>query len=155
MKEIVLDNGDVALVDDVDFEQVNALTWRCLFNKARNRKDAVTDIDRQLVYMHRFIAGEHAGPVDHHDGNTLNNQRHNLRPCTRSQNGGNRKTQKHSSRFKGVTFYKRDQRWVAHVSLGDGKPKHLGYFDDEIDAARAYNEAAQKVYGEFAKLNQI
>jgi len=161
MKEIALTQGQVALVDDEDFERVMALApWYALwypecqlFKAVRNGKENGKPI---IILMHRFVLDAPTGKeVDHRNHNTLDNQRENLRICTRSQNMGNvRKQTDRSSRFKGVSWYKRYQKW--HVSIcKDYNQQSLGYFTDEENAARAYNKAALEHFGEFAYLNEV
>jgi hypothetical protein len=57
-----------------------------------------------------------------------------------------------SSKFKGVSWFNREKRWVVKITT-DGKTIHLGYFKDEIQAAKAYDKAAKKYHREFAALN--
>ncbi|OLE10689.1 MAG: hypothetical protein AUG89_11540 [Acidobacteria bacterium 13_1_20CM_4_56_7] len=102
--------------------------------------------------MHNLVSGIPIG-VDHVDGNPLNNQRANLRQANRYQNGQNRKVQKHSSRFKGVSFWKSVGKWVASINV-NGKKRHLGYFKDETDAAKRYDRAAELNFGVFARTNK-
>lgn len=107
--------------------------------------------------MHRQIMGTLPGQlnahVDHIDGNKLNNQRINLRYCTAHQNKFNRLLDpRNKSGFKGVSHSK--GRWRARLKL-NGREKWLGYFDSVVDAARAYNEAALRYFGEFAKINDL
>jgi len=107
--------------------------------------------------MHRIIMDAEKGEeIDHRDGNGLNNQRCNLRLCTHRQNLMNRrKTHKRcSSKFRGVSWEKRSGKWCAQIMI-HYRHIHLGYFDDEVLAALAYNEAATKHFGEFAHLNEI
>lgn len=93
--------------------------------------------------------------IDHIDGNGLNNQKANLRPCSRSQNMANQKIRTSSiTGFKGVHFNKRDLVFTAFIRL-NRKLKYLGSFKDAQDAAAAYNAAAIENFGEFAKLNKI
>lgn len=61
---------------------------------------------------------------------------------------------KGTSQYLGVSWFKRDACWKAFIYV-DKKQKHLGYYQSEIDAARAYNVAALKYHGEFARLNII
>lgn len=90
--------------------------------------------------------------VDHRDHEGLNNTRTNLRLATRSQNScNNKKTRGRSSKYKGVSRDKRGY-WRAKIHF-KGKHIFLGYFDNEIDAARAYDKAAKELHGEFAVLN--
>jgi hypothetical protein len=92
--------------------------------------------------------------VDHRNNDGLDNRRDNLRLATFSQNNINcrRNKSKSSSRFVGVTFDKRKKQWRVRISVSR-KRIFLGYFDSEIDAAKAYDQAAKKYYGEFARLN--
>src|SRR5271157_1434079 len=103
--------------------------------------------------MHRFVLDVYS-PVDHRDGNGLNNQRRNLRKATKSQNGQNRDKQaNNTSGFKGVSWHSASNRWVAQITI-DKKRTHLGLFVDKEKAACAYNKAAKLHYGSFAKLNK-
>jgi hypothetical protein len=92
--------------------------------------------------------------IDHINYNGLDNRKANLRLATRTQN--NRHTRRinktGSSKYKGVNWYTREKRWVAKITA-DGKTFPIGYFKDEIEAARAYDEAAKTYHGDFAALN--
>lgn len=104
-------------------------------------------------YLHRVIMNAPPGvQVDHINGDTLDNRRCNLRLCTHKENGHNRKLQGGTSKFKGVTWHKRDRKWQAGIRH-NGKQIHLGYFNDDVEAARAYDRAARKYFGEFARVN--
>lgn len=155
MKEINLTQGKVALVDDSDFEWLNQWTWTALMYK--NVWRARRSERRKTIYMHRVILGLTDKNIfcDHKDHNGLNNQRDNLRVATSSDNNSNITSRAgSSSKYLGVHFFKRDQKWCAHIEKA-GKKKNLGYFDKEEDAALAYNNAAIEVHGEFANLNKI
>jgi hypothetical protein len=108
--------------------------------------------------MHRLILGV-SNPkilVDHEDRDTFNCQRSNLRECNRSQNCSNvHKLSGTISKYMGVSLiYPKKKRWMAKIRV-DEKQVYLGAFDNEKDAALAYNEAAKKYRGEFAFLNKI
>ena len=98
---------------------------------------------------------EEGSVIDHIDRNGLNNQRNNLRDSTRSQNNANRGLNKNNtSGYKGVCWNKQKQKWHARIRV-NYKYVQLGLFDNIKDAARAYNKAALKYFGEFAWLNPI
>lgn len=151
MKEIPLTQGKVALVDDADFEHLSKFKW-CAVEDNRTWY-ARTFVLQRPISMHRVLLPG-IKLIDHEDGNGLNNQRHNLRPCLGYQNQGNRKKQlkKTSSKFKGVHWNKHAKRWRTQIKH-EGKQIYLGYFSTEEDAARRYNQAAIEKFGNFAKIN--
>lgn len=158
MKSIALTQGKVAVVDDADFEFLSQFKWYAMRNGQTfyAMKALWEDRKRRHTAMHRLLLQVPDDiEVDHVDGDGMNNTRINLRPCTRSQNVHNKKKMSGAtSRYKGVYWNKRDKRWVAHIR-GEGKLLHLGYFISEREAALAYNWAATKYFGEFARLNQL
>ena len=92
--------------------------------------------------------------VDHIDHDGLNNSRPNLQLATRSQNAYNRRktSSKCTSKYKGVCFNKREGKWISSIKV-EGKRIYLGYFDNQIDAAKAYDKAAKEYHKNFAVLN--
>ena len=91
--------------------------------------------------------------IDHKNGNPSDNRFSNLRLATNSENHRNRrKTAGRSSKYKGVHFYKNCGKWGAYIKMG-GDLTHLGFFEAERDAAKAYDVAASKHFGEFSRLN--
>jgi hypothetical protein len=111
--------------------------------------------------VHRIIWQMFNGPIpegyyiDHIDGNPSNNKLENLRLANQKENSRNSKKPKNNtSGYKGVHWNKEKEKWQARVMINT-ITKHIGYFEDLIEAAKAYNEAALKYHGEFAKLNEI
>ena len=121
----------------------------------RKNKIAKTHNVHQLV-AHEWVDNpEEKRCVDHIDGNKVNNHLENLRWATHAENSRNMK--KHtdgSSVYNGVSLHKQSNKWVAKIQI-NGKPKHLGLFESEREAAEVYNAAAIEHYGEFAKLNKL
>lgn len=158
MKEIQLSQGKVALVDDEDFDRIKDFHWYA--RKTGNTFYAAYKVKSKgkstTFYMHRIILNAPSDiPVDHADGNGLNNQKSNIRLCSHSENMRNTKMFKNNtSGFKGVSWHKRSNKWRAVIKV-NAKHKHLGLFQTDIAAANAYNDAAKKYYGDFARLNNI
>lgn len=91
--------------------------------------------------------------VDHIDDNPLNNQRINLRLCSNKENVSRKKKLKgFSSKYKGVGWTKREQKWRAAITH-NFKSIHIGYFKNEIDAAKAYDKIAIELFKGFCRLN--
>jgi len=143
------------MVDDEDFDLVNQFKW-CAhtdgFNWYAERALPRVNGRQPHIKLHQFLLPGHPR-VDHKDGDGLNNQRHNLRPATHGENISNsRKYRGCSSEYKGVTWHKRRLMWESQIVF-KGEHQHLGYFESEIDAAKAYDQKAKKLRGEFAKVN--
>ena len=158
MQEIELTQDKVALVDDEDYEMLMEHKWYAVCDIRARTCYAATSTGvrpyRTTLPMHRLIMEAPKGAqVDHinHDG--LDNRRENLRLCTAQENSRNRTTIKGGrSRYKGVCWH--NQKWYARIMAGWGRVE-IGHFDNEDDAARAYNDAAVEHFGEFALLNMI
>ena len=156
MKQIPLTQGKFAIVDDEDYEELSKYNWYAW--RGNGTYYAVRSIgkypNRSKERMHRRIMKAHKGQeVDHINRDSLDNRRCNLRLCTRSQNMANMSSYRKncSSKYKGVSWDKIHRKWVAYICRG--KQRRLGFFISEIDAAKAYDEAAIKLFGEYANKN--
>lgn len=146
-----------ALVDDEDFIILKNMKWYVSKQCGPSfRFYAYTFLNGSPKHMQRFLLNDPKGYlVDHKDGNSLNNQKMNLRVCTRAQNAHNSKMQiSNTSGFKGVYFSKQKQKWHSIVKI-QGRIKHLGFFDNKIEAAKAYDKGSLQYHGEFALNNKM
>lgn len=152
-----LAGGRTALVDDADHDRVSRYRLRAReANSGRlTRTYAVTDITvngwtRTTVSLHQLLTGW--DETDHINGDGLDCRRHNLRPARGLNSANRRKAPGWSSRYKGVSWA--GGCWRASIGT-DGRSIHLGLYDSETAAARAYDDAAQLLWGEYACLNMV
>ena len=150
-------------VDDSDYDSLLKYTWRC-YTDAGTGKLYVYRLFRankgkrkgryKYVKMHRQIMNAPKKKVvDHINGNTLDNRRSNLRVCTKAEDCRNvRKRKNTSSKYKGVTRDKNLSKWKVGIGY-NGRRIFLGYYGDEEEAAKMYDEKAREIYGKFAALN--
>jgi hypothetical protein len=155
--DIPLTRNKVAIIDSSDYDLVAGYHW---YTNVGNTTFYAVSFARRLdgspqhLRMHRILMNAPDDlQVDHIDGNGLNNSRCNLRLATRAENTHNQRIREGtSSRYKGVVLEKRYGRWMARVGF-NGIQYYLGMFGSEEDAARAYDQKALELFGEFAKLN--
>jgi AP2 domain len=167
VREIQLTRGHTSLVSSHRYDEVVAAgPWYPLFARRTDgslknvyayRNTRNPDGKRTVQYLHRFIMGvDGREQIDHIDGWGLNNEDENLRIVNSKQNQANSRKQarKLSSRYKGVCWDKSRSRWLSCIQV-DGRHITLGRHESEVEAALAYDSAAMKYFGEFAKLNFV
>jgi hypothetical protein len=154
---IPLTRGLNAIVDVEDFEWLSQWNWYAIFSPHNKsfyaKRTQHNGKSRYGVHMSRTILGIPSSKtkVDHISGDTLDNRRRNLREASNSQNIQNQKIRcDNHCGYKGVRLHA-DGRWEARI--GRSASTYLGLFDTAKDAALAYDTAAKKLFGEFARLN--
>ncbi|MHB8118630.1 MAG: HNH endonuclease [Methanothrix sp.] len=166
MIEIPLSKGKTVLIDDIDADLADKSWFAHSVGGARVNKRWYAARShrgerRGTTFMHRVILERMLGrglvaheETDHKNQNSLDNRRANLRCATPSENRHNQPAPrvKKTSRFKGVSWYKNYSKWEVQIRVG-GQKKKIGYFVDEEEAARAYDEAAKRAFPTFAVLN--
>lgn len=157
---VPLSRGLFAFVDAKDSKDVGRWLWSTSSPRRYTggfyaRRNFGPDAEgQQYKSMHLYLMNPPAGmEVDHKNGEGLDNRRSNLRVCPHNHNMRNmRRWTKKSSKYKGVSWFKRDSRWRAYI-VDANRQFHLGYFDDEVTAAETYDRAAKEMFGEYACLN--
>jgi hypothetical protein len=159
LKKIPLTRGCVALVDDRDFLSLAQHKWFAIVNSRTGITYAVrwdwSTTPPTMTFMHKEILGIGKGVRgDHRDGNSLNNQRSNLRIATTSQNNCNRLRlpKGKTSRYRGVSWDTHNGAWKAAATFR-GKHRHFGHFGDEREAAKAFDRGVEQLYEGWAVLN--
>ena len=145
---IPLTHGYFSVVDTEDYDRAS----RYRFHLSKTPQGLLYAGGGPEKLLHKLILPCPDGyEVDHIDGDGLNNRRSNLRVATHSQNCANRKMRSdNKSGYKGVSWNKQMQKWHAQCRYL-GKNYRLGYFDDVLDAAKAYQGKQLELYKEFAK----
>ncbi len=159
-KEIILTQGQRAIVDDEDYEWLVSMgSWYALKRVSPSNGRflgfyaARMDYSegKKTVHMHNVIFG--AKSVTHLNGKSLDNRRENLKKIDQRQTQGIRiKKEAGRSKYKGVRRYGRLTRWEARIT-NHGQQIIIGYYDTEVEAAKAYDDMARKFFGEFATVN--
>lgn len=158
-KRIPLTQGQVAIIDNEDYERLSKHKWCARWDPDTKtyvalRNGPRAEIPRRTIFMSREIMNPPDGKVvDHKDHNTLDSRKSNLRVCSATQNARNRIVNPNTtSGWKGVSCDKRTNKFYARIRV-DGSRMYLGSFEDPMQAARAYDKAAAKHHGQFACLN--
>lgn len=137
-------------IDDDDAHLVTPFKWTYSSTGYARRICAGKNVS-----MHRVIMGSPKDLcVDHINGNTLDNRKSNLRTCTKMENCRNQKTKGSSSKYKGVSVQSSRGKWQVKIRSMH-KTIFVGRFDDEREAALAYDKAAILYHGQYAKTNAM
>ncbi|MBA7605706.1 hypothetical protein ES703_12840 [subsurface metagenome] len=149
---IALTQGKFAIVDAEDYGRLNQDKWYA--GKCKNTYYAGRVEGGKTIKMHREIMRAPKGVlVDHINHNGLDNRKSNLRLCTNAQNCYNQQAcATGTSKYKGVSWHKSRSKWSARIRC-DRKLYNLGEFDNEMEAAMAYDDKAVELFGEFAYPN--
>lgn len=156
MKKIKLNGkyafGKEAIVDDLDFEKLNTVSWRI----EKRGRELYYAVNSKGIRMHSFLMNTPKGMhTDHMNGDGLDNQRENLRNCTASENIINSKIRiDNTSGYKGVCWVKNRNKWRAYLK-SNKKTLHLGMFLSKEEAARAYDNKVKSLFGNFGRLNFV
>jgi uncharacterized protein (DUF2249 family) len=156
MKQIELTRGFKALIDDEDFERVSEHKWQYIEPGYATRSLPKKKGKRGSIKMHRFILNAPKDmEVDHINFDGLDNRKGNLRLASHAQNGQHTRRRNLKSGYFGVRYYRRGpHHWRVSIKHAAGYV-HVGYFDDPMEAAKAYDRVAKALHGDFAKLNNV
>jgi hypothetical protein len=152
---------EICLVDVKDYFRIKdiGINFYAIFNNKNFQIRNIMSTSRyygRYISLANFILGnKEYKVVDHKDRNPLNNLPSNLRFANTSQNAINcEKMKGTTSKYKGVSLYKRTGRWKVQI-VKNKIQYFIGYFSTELEAAKAYNDVAQEYQGKFAVLNKL
>ena len=155
MREIQLTQGKSTYVDDDDYDRLSQFKWH-VYQAKNGVWYAKRSMRGNTIYMHREVLNlpikKGSGKeVDHIDRNGLNNQKYNLREATRPQNVVCGRIRSNKSGYRGIRqIY--GGKYIARIGVR-GERLYIGLFNTAESAARAYDQYAIEIYGEFAVLN--
>lgn len=148
--------GTTFYVDEENEDACKRHSWSLDKNGYVSRKTTLPGRKCVTIFLHRFVFGASENQIiDHINHDKLNNTKENLRLASRKENARNQEKTRGVSRFKGVVFVKKSNKWQAQIGVSTGRHKYLGTFYEENIAAHEYNKAAIAMYGEFACLNPV
>lgn len=147
---IPLTKGKYAMIDAEDISKIENFEWHCSYGYAVNKSG------KQAIRMHNLIIESKEGMIiDHINGVRSDNRKANLRLCNYTENSINSiMKSNNTSGFKGVHYDKQSGKWRVEIKVNKTK-KYIGGFAKKEEAAKAYDEAALKYHGEFAKTNKM
>lgn len=160
MIKLTASSGETFIIDREDYDKIKDLKWTSYSSYRKSKKYLRSHTFKNGVnkthLLHRIVTDAPKGmEVDHINGDTFDNRKANLRVCTHAENVRNSKpNNRNTSGYKGVRFYKRNKKWGAAIRSNE-KRLFLGLHSTKEDAARAYNLAAIKYFGDYAWLNKV
>ena len=161
MKLLPLTKDKFALVDDDDYYWLSQWNWFAVeikntwYARRSKKKGVLRSNEKYEIYLHRIVmrCSDIDFVIDHLDKNGLNNQKENLRMCTKSENNKHTSSHKNSSsQYLGVSYDKNRNKWSANL-MNNGKRILFKRYNTEIEAAKAYDITAKTQFGVYANLN--
>lgn len=156
--KIKLLHGLFATIDAEDYDKIKGFRWYAYYDRTTRGYYCRKNIPNfGTIHLHRLImdVSDKKMQVDHINHNTLDNRKVNLRICTQNENQKNSLLRlDNKTGFKGVSYDKNKRKYVSGIRHNNRRI-HLGYFENPEDAAKAYDQKAIELFGEFKKLNLL